>query len=214
MRWSTPAVNSSTTAGSDSLGSTSSGPAGTWWTRRPGSTSTTGGRSADQARVNTSQATPERARAAVSSRTYTFMPPPSPVPGWANGDVCRERTASRRMAVRSYRRSPKCLRRGGPRRSGAGDAAGGARRLRRPDRSGGGRGLGLLPGAGLAALVLVVAAEGEVDADEGLLLLLADRLVGQDGAGQVERAGRRLEDPRLHVERLGGDAQRRSEERR
>ena len=42
---------------------------GTWWTRSPGSTSTTGGRSGDQARVNTSQATPERASAEVSSRT-------------------------------------------------------------------------------------------------------------------------------------------------
>ena len=56
MRPSTPAVNSSTTAGRDSLGTHSSGPAGTWCTRRPGSTSTTGGRSGDQARVNTSQA--------------------------------------------------------------------------------------------------------------------------------------------------------------
>ena len=69
MRSSTPAVNSSTTAGSDSLGSVSRGPAGTWWTRSPGSTSTTGGRSADQALVNTSHVTPERAKAEVSSRT-------------------------------------------------------------------------------------------------------------------------------------------------
>ena len=43
MRSSTPAVNSSTTPGSDSLGRASRGPAGTWWTRSPGSTSTTGG---------------------------------------------------------------------------------------------------------------------------------------------------------------------------
>src|SRR3984885_15271311 len=33
------------------------------------------------------------------------MPPPSPVPGWARGEVCRERTAKRLMRRRSYRRA-------------------------------------------------------------------------------------------------------------
>ena len=65
-------------------------------------------------------------------------------------------------------------------------------------------------GAAAAAclLVLVLAAEGEVDAHQRLLLLLADGLVGHDGPGQVGRAVGRLEDAGLHVERLGRDAQR------
>ena len=65
----TRSVNSPTVLGRAALGSTAAGPAGTWWTARPGSTSTTGGRSGAQARVNTSQVTPVRARAAASSRT-------------------------------------------------------------------------------------------------------------------------------------------------
>jgi len=69
MRASTADVNSSTTAGSDSFGTAWAGPADTWWTRNPGSTETTGGRPGAQARVNTSHDTPERASAAVSSRT-------------------------------------------------------------------------------------------------------------------------------------------------
>ena len=69
MRASTPSVNSSTTSGSRSLARGPSGPAGTWWTRRPGSTATVGGRSSDQARVKTSQAAPVRASAVASSRT-------------------------------------------------------------------------------------------------------------------------------------------------
>ena len=68
-RSSTPWVNAPTTSGSVSLGRTSSGPAGMWWTRNPGSTWTTGGRSGDHDLVKTSQAAPDRARAVVSSRT-------------------------------------------------------------------------------------------------------------------------------------------------
>src|ERR1700734_98649 len=99
------------------------------------------------------------------------MPPPSPVPGWARGDVWRERTARRRMALRAYRRPGIPLRPGlqgagltAP-GSGGGDGLGGG---------GGGQGPFGRYGGGfrdrLAAIVLVVAAEGEVDPDEGLLL--------------------------------------------
>ena len=52
------------------------------------------GKSAASARVYTSQRTPARAIEVASSRTYTFMPPPSPVPGWASGDVCMQSTAT------------------------------------------------------------------------------------------------------------------------
>ena len=97
MCFSTPSANSSTTAGSASLAMGAGGPAEMWWTRNPGSMLMVAGRSSDQARVNTSHTTPARARAEDSSRTYTFMPPPSPVPGWASGEVCRESTARRLM---------------------------------------------------------------------------------------------------------------------
>src|SRR3984957_5328445 len=142
------------------------------------------------------------------------MPPPSPVPGWARGDVCSERTASRRMAVRAYRRPGIPLR--PALRSPGRSLRGACRWLRgqRPARSGsGGRLDGVLVGRHRwrsrlvrrlgTSLVLVLAPEGEVDPDEGLLLLLADRLVGHDGPGQVRRARRRFEDPGLDVERLG-----------
>ena len=69
MRHSTPSMNSSTKARSCSLGTGVSGPAGMWWTRRPGSTATTAGRVSDQARVYTSMAAPALASAEDSSRT-------------------------------------------------------------------------------------------------------------------------------------------------
>jgi hypothetical protein len=87
IRWSTPAVNWSRCWASSSLATDALGPAGTWWTLNPGSTSATGGRPRRQDRVNTSQSTPAPASADDSSRTYTFMPPPSPVPGWVSGEV-------------------------------------------------------------------------------------------------------------------------------
>src|SRR3954451_9194844 len=37
----------------------------------------------------------------TSSRTYTFMPPLSPAPGWASGDVWSERTASVRTKAQT-----------------------------------------------------------------------------------------------------------------
>jgi hypothetical protein len=77
----TPSANSPTTPGSSSLAIGVGGPAEMWCTRNPGSTVMVAGRLSDQARVKTSQTTPVRARAEESSRTYTFMPPPSPVPG-------------------------------------------------------------------------------------------------------------------------------------
>src|SRR5580704_17091347 len=154
------------------------------------------------------------------------MPPPSPVPGWARGEVCRERTASRRMPAVAYRRAPKSLRSPGKTlgpppalgirgSGGRGEpvGGGGARSRRSFGRRLGFRvrgGIGLVGRAapGFAALVLVVTPEREVDVNERLLPLLVDRLVGHDGAGQVGGAGGCLEDARLHVERLGGDAQR------
>ena len=39
------------------------------------------------------------AKAEASARTYTFIPPPSPAPGWASGDVCTLRTARRRNDI-------------------------------------------------------------------------------------------------------------------
>src|SRR5437660_9267962 len=96
MRASTPSTNSGTTSARCSFDIGAGGPASTWCTRTPASTSTSGARPGRQDRVYTSQSTPARARAEESSRTYTFIPPPSPAPGWASGDVCSERTASLR----------------------------------------------------------------------------------------------------------------------
>src|SRR5580693_2319059 len=120
------------------------------------------------------------------------MPPPSPVPGWAKGEVCRERTASRRMPAVAYRRPPKSLRAPGKTpgpapalgirgSGGRGEPVGGGgtpgrsfgRRL--GFRVRGGAGLVGRAGASLVALLLVLAPEREVDANERLLLLLADR---------------------------------------
>jgi hypothetical protein len=50
--------------------------------------------------------------------------------------------------------------------------------------------------------------EGEVDADERLLLLLGEMRIGEDLPGQIGLAGAGLEDAGLDVERLGRDAQR------
>ena len=46
---------------------------------------------------------PAWASADTSSRTYTFIPPLSPEPGWARGDVCSESMANR-CTVRSVLR--------------------------------------------------------------------------------------------------------------
>ena len=47
------------------------------------------------ARVKISTAMLRSASRLDSSRTYTFMPPASPVPGWSSGDVCRLTIATR-----------------------------------------------------------------------------------------------------------------------
>jgi hypothetical protein len=39
--------------------------------------------------------TPAWASADATSRTYTFIPPLSPDPGWISGDVCSEINATR-----------------------------------------------------------------------------------------------------------------------
>ena len=52
-------------------------------------------------RVRTSHSTPARASAPASDRTYTFMPPPSPAPGCASGDVCTLSMAMRRTDMGS-----------------------------------------------------------------------------------------------------------------
>src|SRR5436309_6357901 len=111
------------------------------------------------------------------------MPPPSPEPGWASGDVCIERTASERTAEGKANecgrvsRTPLC---GGGRRFLA--LAGRRRRrwflrrrrwfLRRRRELG-----------ALQALVLVL--EGDVHLDQRLLLGLGDRRVAQDLVDQV-----------------------------
>src|SRR5215210_5130914 len=64
-------------------------------TRWPGSTCTTSGSPGRDARVYVVHSTPACASADTSSRTYTFMPPLSPEPGWASGDVWSESTATR-----------------------------------------------------------------------------------------------------------------------
>ena len=116
------------------------------------------------------------------------------------------------MAVRSYRWSAFLL--AGGLRTGSGSGVGRAGRARRwwaPSgaASCGARACMPVPvGLAVPVLVLVVAAERQVDADEGLLLVLAQRLVGQDQPAQIGRPVRRLEDAGLHVEGLGGDAQR------
>jgi hypothetical protein len=50
-------------------------------------------------------------------------------------------------------------------------------------------------------------AECQVDADQGLFLLLVQVRIGQDLTGQIRCTRRRVEDARLHVQRLRGDAQ-------
>src|SRR6185503_19036891 len=104
----------------------------------------TGGCSGWSARVRTSHPTPARARFDASARTHTFMPPPSPEPGCASGEVCTLSIATRRtdMARRAY------LRAQGPLTASAG-----------------------LGGADLFRPLLL---ERAVDVDQRLLVALAD----------------------------------------
>src|SRR3954469_12255014 len=83
-----------------SLGSGRRGPASRWTTRTPGSRVTTRSALRWSARVTRSHSTPARTSALANERTYTFIPPPSPVPGWANGDVCNESIATRLGDIR------------------------------------------------------------------------------------------------------------------
>src|SRR3954447_7083631 len=127
------------------------------------------------------------------------MPPPSPEPGRASGDVCRERTASERTAVDKpnelgqvsrtrLRPGGRCL-----------FALDGRWRLRRL--------VGRVAELGaLQALVLVL--ERDVHLDERLLLGLGDRGIAQDLTDEVVVAFALLEDAGTHVQRLGRDAQR------
>src|SRR5688572_16772106 len=171
-------ANGSTSAGSSCFGTGPTGPAGMCTTRKPGSTTTTGGCSAWSARVKTSQATPARANADASARTYTFMPPPSPAPGCANGEVCTLSMASRLtdMSVEPTW--------GFERRCSAGLL-----------RVGFGHLLGALP------------LERPVDVDQRLLLAFADRRIAQDLRFELGIVLALLEDARPHVQRLGRDAQ-------
>src|SRR3954453_16785675 len=157
MRSRTPSVKAGTRSPRGGFSPGPGGPAGTWWTRSPGSTRTTGGWAAESARVYTSHSTPARASAAASSRTYTFMPPPSPDPGWARGEVCMERTASVRTAGATLYNVPKFLR-----------ARIAGRKVAAPV------GVGVVQsGHGRRDdAVFVLVPEGEVDAHEHLLLLL------------------------------------------
>src|SRR3954471_1994801 len=101
------------------------------------------------------------------------MPPLSPMPGWTSGDVCNERTASERTRV--------------------GTLAG---RFCFP--FGHGNGFGHFVCRSVAVLV----AEGFVDLDEGLLLVLVDVGVAPDLADEVGAAVACLEDAGPHVQRL------------
>ena len=72
-------------------------------TSTPGTISWTGGQSDEVARVKISTSIPRAARVVAVCATYTFIPPASPVPGCASGDVCSEMAASRRSAGREFR---------------------------------------------------------------------------------------------------------------
>src|SRR3954469_21029041 len=116
------------------------------------------GTSALSARVKTSHSTPARASAADSSRTYTFIPPPSPDPGCASGEVCIERTASLRTRAATLLRDWFFL-------------------LRRHLWLG----LGLLRRQrGRHGPILVLVAEREVDAHDRLLLVLGEERIAED----------------------------------
>src|SRR5438270_7705833 len=107
------------------------------------------------------------------------MPPPSPEPGRASGDVCSERTASERTAVDKPNELGQVSRtrlRPGGRCLFALDGSRRRRRLRRLV----GRVAEL---AALQALVLVL--ERDVHLDERLLLGLGDRGIAQDLTDEV-----------------------------
>lgn len=58
-----------------------------------------GGSSEEVALVKISTATPRRASTVEVLRMYTFIPPASPLPGCAHGEVCTDNTATRRGCV-------------------------------------------------------------------------------------------------------------------
>nr|BFF23358.1 hypothetical protein GCM10025732_13230 [Glycomyces mayteni] len=62
-----------------------------------------GGSSEEVARVKISTSTPARASSRAVLRTYTFMPPASPVPGCASGEVWTETIATRWTACFRHR---------------------------------------------------------------------------------------------------------------
>src|SRR5437764_1502087 len=106
------------------------------------------------------------------------MPPPSPAPGWASGEVCIERTASLRTigaTLLSRLFFPFAVR---PAHAGRDHA------------------------------VLVLVAERQIDAHERLLLVLGQVRVAEDVARQVVLGVALLEDAGPDIERLGRDAQR------
>src|ERR1700736_5671185 len=106
------------------------------------------------------------------------MPPPSPVPAWARGEVCMDRTARVRTVVRPYPGTAATLR---------------GRlcfRLR-----------GRLLGDDQLALVLM--RERQVNSHERLFLVLGERGIPQDFAHQVMVGGALFEAPGPHVEGFG-----------
>ena len=72
------------------FGSGVCGPAFTWCRTTPGMSSTSSGSSGWERRVTSSTVWPSRARASAWQRSTTFMPPASPVPGSAAGEVCMD----------------------------------------------------------------------------------------------------------------------------
>src|SRR5579864_1375229 len=102
------------------------------------------------------------------------MPPPSPVPGCARGEVCIDRTASLRISLEPN---------GPARRRYEAPALRGAAALR------------------LAVVVdTVLVEEREVDADQHLPLLLQQVRIGEDVPHEAALLAAGLEDAGAHVE--------------
>src|SRR5438270_13204763 len=127
------------------------------------------------------------------------MPPPSPDPGWASGEVCRDRTASERTADDKANGTYPAFE-----KPVLGCLGAGGRCFLAFD---GGCGVGGRPCSRLEPLVgdvgalqaFVLVLEGEVHLDEGLLLGLGNGGVAQDLAGQVVLALALFEDAGAHI---------------
>src|SRR5437870_264282 len=114
------------------------------------------------------------------------MPPLSPVPGCANGEVCSDRTASVRTAVS---------------RSSVG-LTGVPRRLP-PD----GAAYRHVSGTPTSGLRVAFSPERPVDGHQGALLVVVEVRIPADLRHQVDLLGLLVEDPGPDIERLGRQVQ-------